>query len=40
MIERRMNGGGLGFNVNWATYQGGFGNLNSTDEFWLGMCLI
>ena len=36
MIQRRMTGGGLGFNVGWAAYQGGFGTLDVAGEFWLG----
>ena len=43
-IQRKVNGGSLSFNQNWAAYRDGFGSATDYDNYWLGLdkvyCLV
>jgi len=37
LMERRVPGGSVTFNQNWAEYRDGFGSAAGNDNYWLGL---
>ena len=37
MMQRKVTGGSVSFNQNWATYRDGFGSASVDDNYWLGL---
>jgi len=37
LMQRKVTGGSVSFNKNWAEYRDGFGSATSSDNFWLGL---
>ena len=37
MMQRKVSGGAVSFNQNWAAYRDGFGSATSNDNYWLGL---
>ena len=37
LMQRKVTGGSLSFNQNWAAYRDGFGSAAGNDNYWLGL---
>ena len=37
LMNRRVTGGSVSFNQNWAEYRDGFGSAAGNDNYWLGL---
>ena len=37
MMQRKVTGGSVSFNKNWAQYGDGFGSATDNDNYWLGL---
>ena len=37
LMQRKVTGGLVSFNQNWATYRDGFGSATGNDNYWLGL---
>ena len=37
LMQRKVTGGSVTFNKNWAEYRDGFGSLAGNDNYWLGL---
>ena len=37
LMQRKVTGGSVSFNQNWATYRDGFGSATGNDNYWLGL---
>jgi len=37
MMQRKVTGGSVSFNTNWAEYRNGFGSAWDDDNYWLGL---
>ena len=37
LMQRKVNGGSVSFNQNWAEYRDGFGSAAGNDNYWLGL---
>jgi len=37
VMQRKVTGGSVSFNQNWAEYRGGFGAASGNDNYWLGL---
>jgi len=37
LMQRKVTGGSVSFNQNWAEYRDGFGSAASNDNYWLGL---
>ena len=37
LMQRRVVGGSVSFNQNWAAYRDGFGSATGNDNYWLGL---
>jgi len=37
LMQRKVTGGSMSFNHNWATYRDGFGSAAGNDNYWLGL---
>ena len=36
VMQRKVTGGSVSFNQNWAAYRDGFGSATGNDNYWLG----
>ena len=36
-MQRKVTGGSVSFNQNWAEYRDGFGTAQGNDNYWLGL---
>jgi len=36
-MQRKVTGGAVSFNKNWAEYRDGFGSAAGNDNYWLGL---
>jgi len=36
-MQRKVTGGSVSFNQNWAAYRDGFGSATINDNYWLGL---
>jgi len=36
-MQRKVTGGSVSFNKNWAAYRDGFGSATDNDNYWLGL---
>jgi len=37
VMQRKVSGGSVSFNQNWAAYRDGFGSPSGNDNYWLGL---
>jgi len=37
LMQRKVTGGSVSFNQNWAEYRDGFGSATGNDNYWLGL---
>ena len=37
LMQRKVSGGSVSFNQNWAAYRDGFGSVTGNDNYWLGL---
>jgi len=37
LMQRKVTGGSVSFNQNWAEYRDGFGSVAGNDNYWLGL---
>jgi len=37
LMQRKVTGGSVSFNQNWAEYRDGFGSATDNDNYWLGL---
>ena len=37
LMQRKVTGGSVSFNKNWAAYRDGFGSATDNDNYWLGL---
>jgi len=37
VIQRKVSGGSVSFNQDWAAYRNGFGSATGNDNFWIGL---
>ena len=37
LMQRKVIGGSVSFNQNWAAYRDGFGSATGNDNYWLGL---
>ena len=37
LMQRKVTGGSVSFNQNWAEYRDGFGSAAGNDNYWLGL---
>jgi len=37
LMQRKVTGGSVSFNQNWAAYRDGFGSATVNDNYWLGL---
>jgi len=37
LMQRKVTGGSVSFNQNWAAYRDGFGSATDNDNYWLGL---
>ena len=37
LMQRKVNGGSVSWNQNWAAYRDGFGSAAGNDNYWLGL---
>jgi len=37
LMQRKVTGGSVSFNQNWAAYRDGFGSCTGNDNYWLGL---
>jgi len=37
LMQRKVTGGSVSFNQNWAKYRDGFGSATDNDNYWLGL---
>ena len=37
LMQRKVSGGSVSFNQNWAAYRDGFGSATGNDNYWLGL---
>jgi len=37
IMQRKVTGGSVSFNQNWAAYRDGFGSAAGNDNYWLGL---
>ena len=37
LMQRKVTGGSVSFNQNWAEYRDGFASAAGTDNYWLGL---
>ena len=37
LMQRKVSGGAVSFNQNWAEYRDGFGSPTGNDNYWLGL---
>ena len=37
LMQRKVTGGSVSFNKNWAQYRDGFGSATDNDNYWLGL---
>jgi len=37
LMQRKVTGGSVSFNQNWAEYRDGFGSATVNDNYWLGL---
>ena len=37
LMQRKVTGGSVSFNQNWAEYRNGFGSASGNDNYWLGL---
>jgi len=37
LMQRKVTGGSVSFNQNWAAYRDGFGSAAGNDNYWLGL---
>jgi len=37
LMQRKVTGGSVSFNQNWAGYRDGFGSAAGNDNYWLGL---
>jgi len=37
LMQRKVTGGSVSFNKNWAEYRDGFGSAAGNDNYWLGL---